>query len=258
MALSIDRQLIFDTYKKSNKRILFLDYDGTLVPFSDRPENSALIDETRQILVDLSADAKNKIYIISGRQRKFLLHQFYGVRIGLIAEHGLLVKEVNGEWINTASVDTVWKATSQSIFRELVILFPGSFIEEKESSIAYHYRNLGQEAERKIRPAVREKFFLLQHHFPDLELLEGNNVIEVKPITYNKGLAATGILGMGTFDFILAAGDDLTDEQLFTAFSSEAFTIKIGSSVTEARYRMLSQEKFIEFLKELGNLKSDM
>jgi len=254
MALNIDRHLIFEAYKNSNQRILFFDYDGTLVPFCDLPEQSTLKDDTRQILVTLLADKKNRIYIISGRQRKFLSDQFFGLRIGLVAEHGLLVKEVNGDWINTSSADTAWKVTVKIIFSELEYLFPGSFIEEKESSIAYHYRTLKQQVARKIKPVVREKFIHIQHQLPDLELLEGNNVVEIKPKNYNKGTAASGILGLRKFDFILAAGDDCTDEQLFDVISPEAFTIKIGNSPTHARYRIHRQEDFIEFLKELLKL----
>jgi trehalose 6-phosphate synthase/phosphatase len=251
----MDRLLVFEAYKAAEKRILFLDYDGTLVPFNDQPDDSRLDNETRQILVKLLSDIKNCIFIISGRQRKFLSEQFHGINIGLIAEHGLLSKEAYGDWIKIAPVDTSWKEPIMNIFQEFIILFPGSFTEEKESSVAYHYRLSGRDVGRKVRPVIRKKILLFQPQFPDLELLEGNNVFEVKPNCYNKGLAADTILRKGNFDFILAAGDDLTDEQLFAAVNPEGFTIKIGRSPTLARIRFNSQKKFIEFLKELLQLR---
>jgi trehalose 6-phosphate synthase/phosphatase len=251
----MDRFLIFEAYKSAEKRLLFLDYDGTLVPFSDLPEDSRLDNEVRRILVNLSSDVKNRIFIISGRQRKFLEEQFYGLNIGLIAEHGLMIKVANGDWMETIQIDLTWKDVFKSIFLEFIVLYPGSFIEEKESSIAYHYRTLGWDVGRKVRPVIRKKVLQFQIQFPYLELLEGNHVIEVKPSCYNKGLAAVAILRKGNFDFILAAGDDLTDEQLFIAVNPVGFTLKIGRAPTMAQNRVNSQEQFIDFLKELKQLR---
>jgi trehalose 6-phosphate synthase/phosphatase len=251
MNSDFDRSLIFGTYTNAERRVLFLDYDGTLVPFSNLPEKSELGNEVRHILVSLSLDPKNTIYIISGRKRDFLEKQFYGIRTGLIAEHGFMVKEIYGGWKSTIHVNEVWKKDARDLFQNFADRHPGSFIEEKESSIAYHYRTADKYAGIRIRPVVRKNFQLLRRQYPDLELLEGNKVTEIKPESYNKGSAAISILRNGNFNFVMAAGDDLTDEQLFSVFSHDSFTIKIGMESTCARYRFSTQGKFIGFLKEL-------
>jgi trehalose 6-phosphate synthase/phosphatase len=247
--------MILKAYNAAEKRLLFLDYDGTLVPFSDLPEEARLGAEARRIIVNLSSDMRNCIFIISGRPKEFLNEQFHGMNVGLVAEHGFLIKAANGEWMSTSPVGMAWKDSIRSILQEFIIQFPGSVIEEKEVSIAYHYRILGREVGRKLRSTIRKLTSQFHLQFPDLEVLAGNNVLEVKPKCYNKGLAASAILRTGNFDFILAAGDDVTDEQLFTVVDSVGFTIKIGRSPTIARNRVNSQEHFIDFLKELIQLR---
>jgi trehalose 6-phosphate synthase/phosphatase len=251
MNSNFDRPLIFGTYKNAERRILFFDYDGTLVPFSNLPEKSELGNEVRQIIVSLSYDQKNTIYIISGRKKDFLERQFLGIRTGLIAEHGFMVKEIDGGWKSTIPVNEAWKKDARDLLQNFAVRHPGSFIEEKESSIAYHYRTAGKNAGIRVRPVIRRHFQALRHQYPYLELLEGNKVTEIKPESYNKGSVATSILRNGSFDFVMAAGDDLTDEQLFSVFTHDCFTIKIGKEPTCARYRFSNQEKFIGFLKEL-------
>jgi len=251
MPLKIDRALIFSAYRNAGKRVLFLDYDGTLVPFHDLPGASMLNEDARKIIVTLSEDPRNSIYIISGRTREFLAGQFEGLRVGLIAEHGFLVRGVKGGWAETVSVGKTWKKAVANFFYGFTLLYPGSFIEEKESSVAYHYRTAKRNTGHKVKPVIKRQFALLQKQFPGLELLNGNKVIEVKPESYNKGRTAARILQTGNYNFILAAGDDLTDEQLFHELPEGTVTIKVGSPPTCARFRIASQEKFLGFLREL-------
>ena len=252
MTVKIDRPSILVAYRIAEKRILFLDFDGTLVPFSDLPGNSKLDEEVRTIIINLSLDQKNHIYIISGRDRGFLTKQFIGLRVGLIAEHGFRIKESDGNWLPGNPVDNTWKKTVKTLFHEFSNLYPGSFTEEKESSIAYHYRTAGKKAGSKVISVIRKEFLILKQQYPGLELLDGNKVVEIKPSNYNKGRIASAILRAGNFDFIMAAGDDLTDESLFSEIAPGSFTIKIGHSLTCARYYIRDQKKFIKFLKELA------
>jgi len=241
--------VILQAYKKAENRILFLDYDGTLVPFSDLPGESKLGEEIRHILMNLTRDLKNHIYIISGRDRLFLTHQFLDIPVGLIAEHGFRMKEADGSWNPVISSNNSWKKQIMTFFQELSLLYPGSFVEKKESSVAYHYRMAGKNAGEQIRPVVLKNFLILSNKYPRLSFLDGHLVCEIKPESFNKGRTASAILRKDNFDFIMAAGDDMTDEDLFTELGNDTFTIKIGAPPTHARYYISGQNEFIEFLK---------
>ena len=111
---------IITAYRLAKKRIIFLDYDGTLVPLTNDPEmatlNSKLVqllsplinfispervintENARQILKRLTSNPKNKIIIISGREKEFLEKQFRNMEVTLIAEHGYFIKEYNKDW----------------------------------------------------------------------------------------------------------------------------------------------------------------
>lgn len=251
----IDRPLVLEAYRNAEKRILFLDYDGTLVPFSDLPDDSKLDEDVRGIIINLSLNLKNRVYIISGRDKGFLNNQFNGISVGLIAEHGFLIKEISGEWIQPILIDTNWKNDVIDLFHKISVTYPGSFIEQKEASIAYHYRTAGSDMESKIRFLIKKGFIKLKQQYHGLELLDGDKVMEIKPEFYNKGHTASSILHNGNFDFILAAGDDLTDERLFAELPANAFSIKMGLLPTNARYCISSQKKFIEFLFELQEVR---
>ena len=252
MDVSLNIEQLSEAYAKARNRILFLDYDGTLVPFRDRPEKSFPGNDTRALLKNLSSDPKNRVYIISGRTRDFRDSRFRGIHLGLIAEHGFMVREPDGPWIARVHADTAWKREAVNRLSPVNGRFPGSFIEEKESSVVFHFRTAGKKAEEGAVPLLREIVSGLQICFPGLELLEGNKVIEIKPGNFNKGDTAAFILRKGNYDFILAAGDDVTDEQLFAGLGDTAITIKIGYSDTSAKYRIASRVRFLDFLKGLS------
>jgi|WetSurMetagenome_2_1015567.scaffolds.fasta_scaffold76161_2 trehalose 6-phosphate synthase/phosphatase len=251
MAAPIDIPAIVGAYRTAEKRILFLDYDGTLVPFCDVPGESVMGEEVRRIITALTLDRKNTIFIISGRDRNFLSERFQGINIGLIAEHGFLVREPHGEWQEVNPAYKEWKGTALNLFNGIALQYPGAFIEEKESSVAFHYRNAGPDAAVRVPGEIQQKFVVLCQAFPELELLDGNMVSEVKPVNFNKGSTAESILKRDRFDFVMAAGDDQTDEQLFHGTGQGSFTIKVGQSHSIAMYNVLNQRMFINFLKKL-------
>ncbi|HTX88718.1 MAG TPA: trehalose-phosphatase [Bacteroidales bacterium] len=251
MAAKPDRSLILSSYREASRRILFLDYDGTLVPFSDLPGESILGRPVRGILNRLAGDPSNTVYIISGRDRKFLDTQFNGMNLGMVAEHGYLLKKPDHPWKESKPVDKKWETNIREVFGELTARYPGSFIEEKESSIAYHYRAAGYGIEKYILPVIRKAFQQVREKYPGLEKQEGHKIVEIKPAVFSKGKIARDLLQSEPFDFILAAGDDVTDEDLFKALPDTACSVKIGLQPTRARFRLAHQEQFILFLQEL-------
>jgi trehalose 6-phosphate synthase/phosphatase len=245
-------ETIKSAYSKALKRLLFLDYDGTLVPFHDLPSDAKIDEKTIRIIENLSLDPKNTIVIISGRKMSFLETQFQGLNVTLIAEHGYSIKQPGSSQIIANSLNMDWKGIFKEILMQFVLHVPGSFIEEKESSVTFHHRNVNNGIWIETSPRLLGKIKSALLTRPELEMLEGNGVIEIKMATYNKGVVAKDFSQKAIFDFILAAGDDVTDETLFLELNTIAETIKVGQGETLAKYRINEFSEFISFLSVLS------
>lgn len=264
------KQEIIETYKSAKKRIIFLDYDGTLVPLTNNPDmatlNSKLVqllsplinfispervintENARQILKRLTSNPKNKIIIISGREKEFLEKQFRNMDVILIAEHGYFIKEYNKDWVSQADVSLGWKDKILPVLNEYVNRCNGSMVEQKYASLAWHYRNAEQEiAAVRIHELKDDLSEILKNEFK-LQILDGNKVLEIKSIMYDKGTVASTFLKDDSFDFIMAVGDDKTDEDLFRAMPENAITIKIGTDPSLAEYSLEEQPLLYDLL----------
>ena len=125
---------------------------------------------------------------------------------------------------------------------------PGTFIEHKKNSLTWHYRKT--DPELRITRSVELKTVLSSLLPSELTLLDGNKVLELLPANTNKGVVALDILNSKNYDFVLAAGDDVTDENMFTNLPSEAFKIKIGKKKTAADYYTRNFTGFISLLQK--------
>jgi len=242
---------ITSEYMNSSQRILFLDYDGTLVPFFKYPELASINAKTLDIIKKLSLDPKNEIVIISGRSMGFLESQFNNVDLTLVAEHGYFIKRKGMDWKATVNSDQNWKETLLPILLEYVNRCNGTFLEEKVGSIAWHYRNADSDFAQLRLNELRYNLTEIIRHKTELEILEGNKVLEIKSGKYDKGEAAISLLKDEKHDFILAAGDDKTDELLFKSLPDSAFTLKIGINPTLAKYSITDYSVFLDLLKAL-------
>ncbi len=237
----------------SKRRALFFDYDGTLVPLARTPELATPEGGLKDLLHGLAGDPRNDITIISGRQREFLQTHLGDLRLSLVAEHGAWMKRRGGIWRKRVFPDHSWKTRIMPLLNFYVERLPGSFLEEKECSIAWHYRQ--SDAESADFLAQELKFELNNLLFQtNMEVLEGNKVLEVRAKSANKGAAVLAVLDDAAYDFILAAGDDATDEDMFQALPKEAVTIRVGIRPTSAQYLVARQQEIGDFLWKLTEL----
>jgi len=233
---------LLNKYAGAEKRLILLDYDGTLVPFSKQPGLAIPHNELLYLLKQLSEDYHNDVYIISGRDSNTLENWLGHLPVGLIAEHGAKIKPKGGIW-ETEFVagyeDNMPKV--KELMNKYMAKCPHSFIEQKEFSLAWHYRN-ADTFQGNIR--AKELFDELADYIQayPLNILRGNKVIEVRSQEINKGIAAGKILKTGKYDFILCLGDDQTDEDMFKVLSgvNNAFTIKVGNEPSFAGFNVLS------------------
>jgi trehalose 6-phosphate synthase/phosphatase len=157
------------------------------------------------------------------------------------------------------SADLSWKAPVRGILEDYTARSPGSFVEEKPVSLVWHYRKVapgfGMWQARELAQHLSEAFA----NSP-LAVLHGAKVVEVRPQGIDKGRALAAVLNrLGPFGFVLVAGDDRTDEDMFAAPEVEqagAWTVKVGSGPTHAARRVATPAKLREVLAQLCGKRS--
>ena len=233
-------------YCYAAQRLIMLDYDGTLVPFYNKPEAAVPDKDLLHLLGDLSSDTNNKLVIISGRDHLTLDKWLGSLPVDLIAEHGAWCRESKGIWQSRKDIDGAWKPEFFNILNAFTRATPGALIEEKAYSLAWHYRqcdhDLGNMRAQEIIEALDKKTAEA-----GLQLLAGDKVVEIKNAGINKGIAAKKWMTRQRYDFILAVGDDTTDEDMFKALGGNGITVKVGTNNTAATY-------FVNNYKEVRRL----
>lgn len=234
------------------RRLLLLDLDGTLIPLAPLPSQAQPTAPLLSLLKRLSSDPRNEVVLVSGRGRTTLDAWFGALDVGLAAEHGAWIRERGVPWRATVLRDEAWKSRVVPILERFVRRTPGAWIEEKDFSLVWHYRAAEPAASRLRAPELRRVLATLTANL-ELHLLDGNGVLEVKASPFHKGQVAAQWLDRSAWDFVLAAGDDRTDEDMFGALPALARTIKIGSGPSSARHRLPAPAEMIALLERLAN-----
>ncbi|HUC81835.1 MAG TPA: bifunctional alpha,alpha-trehalose-phosphate synthase (UDP-forming)/trehalose-phosphatase [Flavisolibacter sp.] len=242
---------IADDFTKAHKRCILLDYDGTLSPLQKMPSMAAPTNELIELLTHLCRDEKNEVVIISGRDAQTLENWLGKLPVSLVAEHGAAVKSTGDEWREQATMASEWKEKIRPLMQLFVNRCAGSFIEEKKSTLAWHYRNthpdLGFSRSRELRNSLLQ----LTGNTP-LQVIDGNKVLEVRMVGVDKGTTALNMIKSINPNFILCIGDDTTDEDMFRSVTEvKGYTVKVGRGNTAAEYTILSQKDVFPFLRRL-------
>lgn len=246
--------IINNDYSKTSSRLIFLDYDGTLQRFYNNPQAASPDEELYKLLDNLTKDKKNKLVLISGRDKDTFERWFGDKKYTLIAEHGAWLRESGKGWIERKTVHSEWKDSILPVLESYVDRTPGSLIEEKTYSLVWHYRKADIElGDIRALELVHDISGLIYNQ--DLEIMEGKKVIEIKVSGINKGTAASEFLLSNPSDFILAMGDDWTDEFLFKELPETACTIKVGSDNSAAKFFVNNYKDVRGFLAELASVK---
>jgi trehalose 6-phosphate synthase/phosphatase len=245
------REKLVKDYTASENRILFLDYDGTLSPFKERPETVVPGAILLATLNALAEDPRNNLVIISGRHRD-LLHKWFGsLSIGIVAEHGAWIREKDQDWLPAIKVESNWKEKVRPILRSYEDRLPGSFAEEKEFSLVWHYRAADPElASVRSKELADELGYFTEN--TELQVLQEGKSIEVRNVGIDKGIAAKLLLSEKTFDFVLAVGDDLADEELFKVIPEKSYSIKVGLAKSYARFNLKNHREVVQLLTDLA------
>jgi trehalose 6-phosphate synthase/phosphatase len=248
LTIKIKKKLI-DAYKKSKKRLILLDYDGTLTHFSMDPKKAKPDTELFKLIKTLTRNSKNTVVIISGRKRDILDKWFGDQDLNLVAEHGVWIKEKNKKWKLIEPLREEWKEDIRPMLELHVDRTPRSFIEEKDYSLVWHYRKsdpiLGPMRARELKESLLQLTSNL-----NIGILEGSKVIEIRNANIDKGKAALHFISKEEPDFILAIGDDWTDEDVFSILPDSAHSVKVRVNPSQAKYNVESPKDVRQLLKE--------
>ena len=228
----------------SQRRVLFLDYDGTLREIVRTPEDAVPDASLRELLRALAADPHNEVHIVSGRHRHDLERWLGDLGVHLCAEHGFAWRDANATtWRELQDVDLAWIPAVHEILQGVCQEVPGTRVERKPCALAWHYRladaDYGPWRARELLNELEDTLARLP-----VEVVHGHRVIEVRPTGVHKGVYVSHMLGVamsrGEIGCIVCMGDDRTDRDMFRVLPAEAIAVHVGGGDEMARFRLES------------------
>ncbi|TGE29401.1 bifunctional alpha,alpha-trehalose-phosphate synthase (UDP-forming)/trehalose-phosphatase [Hymenobacter metallicola] len=246
---SATAELLHD-FQNAGQRLLLLDYDGTLVPFQADPRRAQPDQELRLLLRALADLPETRVVVISGRDRATLTEWLGDLPLDFIAEHGVWLRPAGDEWQLVQPLSNDWKPRVRRVLELYVARTAGTFIEEKDYSLVWHYRGaqpaLGVAHAREL---VSHLSLLTAN--TELQVLEGNKVLEIKNGGVSKGYAATRWISQYAPNFVVALGDDRTDEDTFQVLPAGAYAVRVGAvRHSAAHYHVSTPTDVRELLRQ--------
>ena len=239
------------SFRDAQRKLIFLDYDGTLVPYAPQPMHAVPDQELCKLLNFLARDIETDLVLISGRDRSVIDKWFGAISMGFVAENGAWIKGKEEQWRLLRPLNSEWKKALYPILKVYADRLPGAFIEQKEHSLVWHFRQADPEhASLRARELVDQLTEFTANI--DIQVLRGSKVVEIRNSGISKASAAMSFLSSQSYDFILAIGDDWTDEDLFKVLPVTAYTIKVGITQSHARYNVTDYKDSRMLLKEIS------
>ena len=240
---------ILKAYKTAKNRLLLLDYDGTLVEFNEKPNLAIPSPQLLKTIEKLIQQPNTDVVIISGRDQLFLDKWFGKMKLTLVAEHGYFIK--NEKWTEKLNNNKEWIQNLLPIFNSFTDRTPGTFVEEKQNSLVWHYRKTDPELANNR--AVELKTVIKSLAPESISLMDMDKAIEITNSQFNKGTAVSDIISKKNYDFTLCIGDDVTDENMFINLNEEAYSLKVGKKTTAAKYYIKNPVEVKKLLKLLAD-----
>lgn len=249
-----------DFYQKmnsKNSKVLFIDYDGTLVPIQKKPKDAQIDSDTLLLLNKLNEYIP--ICIISGRPKEFIDEQFKESNFTFIAEHGAYFRFKNESWRNRVTSDIKsWYQEVEKVMQSYTYRVPQSFIEKKEASLVWHYRESPTDFSNYQAKKLFDELQVVLANQP-VVISSGSKIVEAKAVECNKGNFLRWYMEQmeptTPAQIYLCIGDDLTDEDMFHALQlKQGYSIKVGSQKSVANLHLIDQKTVNLFLSQILEL----
>ncbi|KAL4282319.1 hypothetical protein GQ457_03G007910 [Hibiscus cannabinus] len=264
--LSTDHILL--AYKRTNRRAIFLDYDGTVVPKASIIKSPS--PEVISIIQTLCDDPKNTVFIVSGRGRTSLSEWLAPCKkLGIAAEHGYFIRwSKDSEWETCpVSADLEWKRIVEPVMNLYREATDGSSIEAKESALVWHHQDADPDFGSCQAKELLDHLESVLANEPAV-VNRGQHIVEVKPLGVSKGLVAEKVLsrmvnGGEPPDLVMCVGDDKSDEDMFQSIltsvsnpslpvAPEIFACTVGRKPSKAKYYLDDTADVLKLLKGLA------
>ncbi len=240
-----------EDFKRASKRQLLLDYDGVLVPLRGNPYAARPASKVLRALENLAALPDTEVVVVSGRSKVDLSEWLGELPVTLVAEHGTFTKRAGTRrWHSVRDFDSSWRDAVLPVLEIYNEKTPGAAIETKDAAIVWHYRQASPYYAQKHLVILKRLLTRYAKRY-DLIIHQGNMILEIRPRGATKGHIAEKWLAHQP-SFVLAIGDDYTDEDMFEALPSWAYTIKVGRGRTAARFRLQKSAEVVSLLEKLA------
>lgn len=291
---ALDVQETCKAYRTARHRLILLDWGGTLVPNVDKHDKlqayamatgaasrEVVSQEMKAVLEALCSDPKNVIFVVSGKEIRTVSDYFGKIKnLGLAAEHGFYYQwphhelssfgaQDKGKWQTIMdAIDDTWKASARMVMDIFVQRTHGTYIEQKGNALIWQYSDADPEFGFLQSKELEEHLNLIMASHR-VEVIRGGGVadgyIEVRPTGASKGLfldhAITTMKAANQeADFILAVGDDNSDEPMFERIAlltqdltsnQNAFSVTVGKKPTAAKAYVDDPTAVVELLNSL-------
>ena len=205
---------------------ILLDVDGTILDLASTPHEVWVPPTLRHDMARLSERTGGALALVSGRSLNDLDLLFSPLQLPAVGGHGAEFRpHIGGEpkTRRTVPLDAALKRK----FATVAEIGPGIVIEDKDYSIALHYR-LAPGLEDGVKKTVAR--ICAENPSAPIEVLRGKSVLEIKQIGFNKGTGVRELMRYPPFvdRHPIFIGDDVTDELVFeiiTEFDGLAFSV---------------------------------
>ncbi|KAA8533126.1 hypothetical protein F0562_033341 [Nyssa sinensis] len=267
--LSVDH--IVSAYKRTNRRAIFLDYDGTVVPQTSI--NKSPSPELIAVLNTLCNDPRNTVFIVSGRGRSSLSEWLAPCEsLGIAAEHGYFIRWTKtSDWESSPLADLDWKEIVEPVMKLYMEATDGSNMEIKESALVWHHQDADPDFGSCQSKELLDHLENVLANEPAV-VKRGQHIVEVKPQGVSKGLVAKKVLSTMVNngkppDFVMCIGDDRSDEDMFESILStvsgpslpaapEIFACTVGQKPSKAKYYLDDPTDVVKLLQGLATASS--
>jgi trehalose 6-phosphate phosphatase len=241
----------FEQVRRASSRVLLLDYDGTLAPFTPDRTRAFPYREVPALVSKIMSN-RTRVVLVSGRSaRELLLLMRINPQPEIWGSHGMERLYPDGAY-EVQELDPAHKKALESAARALIESGLNQNLEQKPASIAVHWRGLSEQSRERIDAKVRSVCLPIAQN-AGLHLAPFDGGLELHAPGKNKGDAVQTILreaGDGAAAAYL--GDDQTDENAFSAIKGKGLSGLVRSEPrpTIADICLRPPEELLEFLQD--------